>query len=51
MTDSGSDFDCSVDQEKLLSIAIHMIVNQEKKIFSLEKRLSEIESKKDDMVL
>lgn len=45
LTDSGSDFDYSVDQEKLLSIAIHMIINQEKKIFSLEKRLSEIESK------
>ncbi|MBR9925678.1 MAG: hypothetical protein GYB28_11860 [Gammaproteobacteria bacterium] len=45
LTDSESSFNYAIDQEKLLSIAIHMIVNQEKKISFLEKRLSEIESK------
>ncbi|MFG6179145.1 hypothetical protein ACGTN6_18055 [Halomonas sp. THAF12] len=45
LTDSDSSFDYSVDQEKLLSMAIHMIVSQEKKIFSLERRLAELETK------
>jgi len=45
LTNSGASFDYSLDQEKLLSIAIHMLIGQEKKISLLEKRLSEIESK------